>query len=91
MPLAPGCLPGLGRGLPHAPSLPRKGRSAPFTAGGEALLSPAQGVGQDAQSTAHLGPWDPGPCILTPALPRQVASGGLSVLLGQWGQAGNPL
>ena len=27
----PGCLPGLGRGLTRIPSLPRKGRRAPFT------------------------------------------------------------
>ena len=80
---------------PTPPPSPGKG-ARPLYGQWRGIATPAQGVGgdsegQDAQSTAHLGPWTPGPCVLTPALPRPAASGDLSTLLGQWGQAGNLL
>ena len=63
MPLAPRCLPGPGKGLPHAPSLPRKGRRVPFTASGEALLPQRRAsVGtQRVRMPRALLTWAPGP------------------------------
>ena len=64
--LAPGCVLGLGRSLPHAPSLPRKGRRAPFT--GHTWCQweghcPSAGPwwGLTGSGYPWWGPWDPGP------------------------------